>query len=178
MLCALLPRSGKPAPFRLPRSAFADVNSKPKPYSHIPCVYFFCPRAAYMIRSDPGRGTHSPFLLLSTYRIDSGLKYLCKMPLKEPGPECQCEGSACDERCLNRILHIECIGGGGGGAASEGEGGGGGGNNGKKEKYHNCNAGPGCGNRQFRNKEYIKHQVRLTDFAYAMHRLRCEFAIF
>lgn len=36
VLCALLPR-GK-APFRLPRSTFAEVNSKPRPYSHIPCV--------------------------------------------------------------------------------------------------------------------------------------------
>lgn len=37
VLCALLPR-GKGLPFRLPRSTFAEVNSKPRPYSHIPCV--------------------------------------------------------------------------------------------------------------------------------------------
>lgn len=72
MLCALLPRAK--APFRLPRSAFSDVHSKPRPYSHIPC-----------------------------------LKYLCKVPPKEPGPECQCQQGQCDERCLNRILHIEYV---------------------------------------------------------------------
>jgi len=78
------------------------------------------------------------------------LKYLCKLPNKEPGPECQCVGE-CGEGCLNRMLHIECVGGGGGGE--------GGGEEGKKERYHNCNVGPACGNRAFKNKEYIKHQI-------------------
>ena len=77
------------------------------------------------------------------------LKYLCKMVSKEPGPECQCVGQ-CGEGCLNRMLHIECVGGGKGGE-EDGDG--------KKEKYHNCNVGPNCGNRAFKNKEYIKHQL-------------------
>lgn len=31
----------------------------------------------------------------------------------------------------------------------------------KADKYHNCRVGPECSNRAFKNKEYIKHQVRL-----------------
>jgi hypothetical protein len=73
--------------------------------------------------------------------------------------------------CLTYHKHpspppIRCIGGGNGKGGDEEEEGGGG--NGKKEKYHNCNAGPGCGNRQFRNKEYIKHQVRLQTLCACM----------
>lgn len=77
------------------------------------------------------------------------LKYLCKMPTREPGPECQCVRE-CGEGCLNRMLHIECVGVGGGEHGGE---------EGKKDRYHNCNVGPACGNRAFKNKEYIKHQI-------------------
>jgi hypothetical protein len=85
----------------------------------------------------------------------SGLRYLCKVPPKEPGSECQCKDK-CGETCLNRLLHIECVGN-----APGGEAGGGGGikKGGAGEKYHNCNVGPDCGNRAFKNKEYVKYQV-------------------
>lgn len=95
------------------------------------------------------------------YSHISCLKYQCKVPEREPGPECQCEGQ-CGEGCLNRLLHIECVGGGGGGGTKEGgedENGGSGLKGDKKEKHHNCNVGPACGNRAFRNKEYITHQI-------------------
>lgn len=74
----------------------------------------------------------------------------CLPTQPQPQPNQRCVGSKDDDE--------GATGGGGGGAAAEGSNNHGGGNK-KEEKYHNCKAGPGCGNRRFRNKEYVKHQI-------------------
>jgi hypothetical protein len=79
------------------------------------------------------------------------LRYVCKMPQKEPGPECQCRAQ-CGDGCLNRVLHIECVGGEAGAEAAAST-------LRTERRYHNCNAGANCGNRVFQNKEYIKYEV-------------------
>ncbi|CAM9583354.1 unnamed protein product, partial [Phaeothamnion confervicola] len=71
-------------------------------------------------------------------------------PRREASEMCNCT-TACDEHCINRLLHVECVGGE---PAVSGDGKGGGRFRGMC--FDNCKVGPGCGNRRIQNRDAVK----------------------
>lgn len=57
--------------------------------------------------------------------------------------QCECKDK-CDEKCLNRLLHIECYSSNKSCSLK------------LESSKGNCNVGGNCGNRQLQNKNYIK----------------------
>jgi hypothetical protein len=78
--------------------------------------------------------------------------YCCKPNKQENVTFCQCVGS-CGERCINRLMDIECIGNGQDLTPAA---------KGTKRVSSNCNVGAKCGNRRIQNYEYAQTELAKT----------------
>ena len=85
-------------------------------------------------------GKHPPvFKVLRALDYDTLPLGEKSMPFHTPDSECECESEVCGDRCLNRLLKIECCEMGGKGTSRS-----------------ICAVGPECTNRQFQQRNYAK----------------------
>ena len=112
--------------FKLPLDVHDEVFSKPPSYSHINALKYVVAEEGF-----------------------EGDKESLRPSKREPEDYCKCMsveegGQGCDEVCLNRLMHIECVGVYDQKMLKEG---------GRSKVHNNCMLGKECGNRRLGRKQ-------------------------